>query len=413
MYGLSLIAILAVTGGLIAYLGDRMGMTIGRKKLTLFGLRPKHTSILITIFTGIFISVGTLAVLSIVSEDVRTALFHIREIQEALATSEVRYQESQSQLLQQQARADELAQEIAAMADELQLMVTQRDAAQADLLEAKAEEARVLAAYEKAQGELEFEQARVENLTEISEKIQQRVEELERTEAALNEKIAALWEAYQDLSETYQKQTERMRFGNVAYRSGEIILAAVFNGGKPLPEAEADLLDFLMLVNRAALERGARILGKPNYALQLVSQEHFDTTAKMLSQEEGKFVVRGVSSGNTMLGEPVVVHFEVIPEQQIFTAGEVIAADTVDGRVAAQIEDRILQLLRQVNEIAIERGMITDPHGLVGQTSGGDFLEAITAVKLANGPVRVLAVAAADTWSTEGPLQIRLQVEGN
>ncbi|MGI6557724.1 MAG: DUF3084 domain-containing protein [Limnochordia bacterium] len=108
---------------------------------------PKHTSILITILTGVFIATATLVVLTFVSEDVRTALFHMKEIQEALATSESRYQESQRQFLEQQARADELAQEIEAMAQELNSMMIQRDEAQAELEEARAEKERVVAEY--------------------------------------------------------------------------------------------------------------------------------------------------------------------------------------------------------------------------------------------------------------------------
>jgi uncharacterized protein (DUF3084 family) len=418
LYGMILILILVVTGGVIAYLGDRIGMKIGRKRLTLFGLRPKHTSIMITILTGVFIATATLGVLTFVSEDVRTALFHMKEIQEALATSETRYQESQRQFLEHKARADELAQEITSMADELDLMVIQRDEAQGELEEARAEKERVVAEYVKAQQELtqaeqelEFEKSRVENLKEISAKIQGRVDELEATEANLNEKIVFLWEAYQKLDETYQKQTERMRFGNVAYRAGEIILAAVFNGGNPLAQTESDLLEFLMLVNRTALERGAKIQGKPNYALQMVSQEHFDRTAQLVSSKEDKYVVRAVSSGNTLLGEPVVVHFEVIPNKLIFKAGEVIASEVIDVSQGPLIEDRILQMLRRVNEIAIERGMITDPDGLVGQTSGQDFLETITKVKLEKKSLRVIAKAAEDAWAAVGPLKITLQVE--
>jgi len=40
MYGFTLILTLVVVGGVIAYIGDRLGMNVGRKKLTLFGLRP-------------------------------------------------------------------------------------------------------------------------------------------------------------------------------------------------------------------------------------------------------------------------------------------------------------------------------------------------------------------------------------
>ena len=82
MYGFTLILTLAVVGGAIAYIGDRLGMNVGRKKLTLFGLRPKHTSILVSIVTGARIATSSIVVLSFASQDVRTALFNIKEIQE-------------------------------------------------------------------------------------------------------------------------------------------------------------------------------------------------------------------------------------------------------------------------------------------------------------------------------------------
>jgi len=44
MYGVTLILVLAVVGGVIAVIGDRLGTRIGKKKLTLFGLRPRHTA---------------------------------------------------------------------------------------------------------------------------------------------------------------------------------------------------------------------------------------------------------------------------------------------------------------------------------------------------------------------------------
>ncbi len=39
MFGLRLILILAVVGGLIAFIGDKLGSKIGKKKLSVFGLR--------------------------------------------------------------------------------------------------------------------------------------------------------------------------------------------------------------------------------------------------------------------------------------------------------------------------------------------------------------------------------------
>lgn len=80
MFTVAIVAVVVVLGGLIAFIGDHIGRRIGRKKLTLFGLRPKHTSVVVTILTGIVIAGGTLAALTALSEDVRTAIFHIREI---------------------------------------------------------------------------------------------------------------------------------------------------------------------------------------------------------------------------------------------------------------------------------------------------------------------------------------------
>ncbi|MDU3113248.1 MAG: DUF3084 domain-containing protein, partial [Megasphaera sp.] len=51
-YGWIMLVVLAVMGGIIAYLGDKIGSRVGKQKIKLFGLRPKYTSILVTILTG-------------------------------------------------------------------------------------------------------------------------------------------------------------------------------------------------------------------------------------------------------------------------------------------------------------------------------------------------------------------------
>src|SRR5580704_6614235 len=51
-----------VVGALIAYIGDRLGTFVGKKRLSKFGLRPRHTAILYTTITGGIIPLLTLAV---------------------------------------------------------------------------------------------------------------------------------------------------------------------------------------------------------------------------------------------------------------------------------------------------------------------------------------------------------------
>ena len=76
-----LIITLLMVSAILAYFGDRVGMRIGKKRISLFGLRPRHTSQIITAFTGVVISVGILLTMSVVSENVRTALFSMKFLQ--------------------------------------------------------------------------------------------------------------------------------------------------------------------------------------------------------------------------------------------------------------------------------------------------------------------------------------------
>ena len=88
MYGIMLIVVLVLTGGVIAFIGDRLGSKVGKKKLSLFGMRPKHTSILVTIVTGILITTVTFGVLAVASENVRTALFGMEKLREEMKSTQ-------------------------------------------------------------------------------------------------------------------------------------------------------------------------------------------------------------------------------------------------------------------------------------------------------------------------------------
>ena len=84
MVGIRLIIIMAIVGGFIAYLADKMGSKIGKKKMSVFGLRPKHTSILLTVTGGTIIAVLTIGVMAVSSQSARTALFGMDKLQKEL-----------------------------------------------------------------------------------------------------------------------------------------------------------------------------------------------------------------------------------------------------------------------------------------------------------------------------------------
>ena len=78
--GIGLILAITIVAGVIAYIGDRVGHQVGRKRLTLFGLRPKYTSTVVAVATGMLIALSVTLAALIASSVVRTAFFRIGQL---------------------------------------------------------------------------------------------------------------------------------------------------------------------------------------------------------------------------------------------------------------------------------------------------------------------------------------------
>jgi len=76
MLSVLFVLMLVVLGGIIAYFADRLGRTLGKKRLSLFGLRPRHTAEVLTVFAGAIIPIITFAIMMAASADVREWILH-------------------------------------------------------------------------------------------------------------------------------------------------------------------------------------------------------------------------------------------------------------------------------------------------------------------------------------------------
>ncbi|MGI6567510.1 MAG: DUF3084 domain-containing protein [Firmicutes bacterium] len=459
MYGVTLIAVLGLVGGIIAYIGDRIGMKVGRSRLSLFGLRPKHTSVIVTICTGVIIAGASIAALTIASQDVRTALFHMKEIKEALANSEALYQSTKAQLdevelqlIEQEKQAAELTVQIqektrmyADLDEQLQTVVLQRDAAQQELNDArsalegiteryeatKLQYDQALSDLERAKSELNTtrtqlqeavtqlarEEQRYDNMKQINERLDARIRELQETEERMREQMAVLSEEYESYIRRQEgiimeatRRLQEIQQGDFAFQSGEILLATIIDGGMSQDQVRSELLTFLRQVDRLALERGASIEGRSS-AVKVQSEEHFNQVVEALALQSEKFVVRAVSISNTLVGDPVIVRLVHFPNQLIYRKGDVVSSTVVTTKLPAEIEAALLELLQDVSAAGIEQGMITKADGSVGDVSVDDFLNAMAEVRRLRGPVVVNAVADINIWTAIGPLKVRLTVE--
>lgn len=96
--GIAIVVVIVLIAGLIAYIGDRVGHQVGRKRLTLFGLRPKYTSTIVAVGTGMMIALVATVVTLSTSPYARAAFFQLSEIN--------------NQVNELQARADALERQV-------------------------------------------------------------------------------------------------------------------------------------------------------------------------------------------------------------------------------------------------------------------------------------------------------------
>ena len=75
--GIGNIAVVMGLAGAVAYVGDRVGHQVGRKRLSLFGIRPRYTSTIVAIATGMFIALVVSLAAIFASEQVKTAFFKL------------------------------------------------------------------------------------------------------------------------------------------------------------------------------------------------------------------------------------------------------------------------------------------------------------------------------------------------
>jgi hypothetical protein len=96
--GAGTILFIVALAGLIAYAGDRIGHQVGRKRLTLLNIRPRYTSTIIAVATGMIIALIVTLAAIFASNQVQTAFFRLNQINAEIAKAQARATEAESKV---------------------------------------------------------------------------------------------------------------------------------------------------------------------------------------------------------------------------------------------------------------------------------------------------------------------------
>lgn len=397
--GIFLILALTTTGGIIAFIGDRLGIKIGKKRLTLFGLRPRHTSILVAIFTGMIIASSTVIALAAISVEVRTALFGLEELKTTLANQKVELEIKEKDLA-------ELSALIAVTKDDLANIDSQRLKAIKELADTDAKLKKLNEDFASV----------TKQLSEVGKQLIQKTAELEAAESRVDvlkeveQRLTAKIEETSKAKESTEESLVRLYGGYILFQTEEIIYNNVVSGDAS--EIEKQILQAIELTDALAFQKGARSNQSGFKALKIVGEDlnSIKDLAQLASLNK-RGVFRIVAWGNTVLGEPLACYFEYLPEQKIFNKGDLLAETIIRPDLSSQeIFEEIASMLTELNIAVRKRGMLVSENGKVVDVPVKMLQAAIDqAINQAN-PVKIRALAAKDIITTELPINCDLEV---
>ncbi len=371
MYSIVLILTLIIISGLIAYIGDLTGFRVGKKKITIFGLRPRRTAILIAILTGIIISILTITILSILSKDVRTALFGLEELRQKQG-------ELTEEIITKNALLIETRQKLSEKTLELEELEKQ---------------------YQQLNSQIESQTAQLESLREIGQELI-----IERDN--LQEEIVELQEAVKVL----YSGISWLRSGDIIIDQGEEIAMTIIKAETAEKEVEQSLFSLLSQATAKVIELGAAPDENSGQVL-IISKKEFDDTMQNISQSKEELIVRLIAAMNVIEGEAVIANFSLLENKLVFHKNEVLLVEEIPvTKDPKEAENRLFALLRKVNLKAVQEGIIPEPRtSLVGTISAVNLFEMVQDVVQSDIAIQVKVTAFNDTWTT-GPLKVIMEV---
>jgi uncharacterized protein (DUF3084 family) len=403
--GWLLILALLVLGGVLSTLGDRLGSKVGKARLSLLGLRPKNTAVVITALTGALISAVSLGLMLLVSERLRVGLFELDQLQERLRLSRTALERSGADLRRSQAELARAEQGRRQALRSRQQAVASQLSAERQLATATSRVASLrqeLQPLQRQRAQLESERSR------LTREVRGRDAEIRRNEAELQRVRQRIAAGEQEL-----KQLEN---NVIALRRGDVVIAS----GQPLatakvrlerPDQAREVIDALL--QQANMVAFQRLLPgqKPDRQLLLVPRNDINRLASLLAQR-GTWVVSIRSASNVLRGEERVLAFpDLRPNRSVARRGEVLARTTLEGdeRGVEVVRSRLNLLLAAAFARVQRQGTLAD--GL--QFDVNDFNELGRA--LAERPVgqeaNLEAVARVDA-DTPDPIVVELRWVG-
>ena len=417
MEGIYLIIVMIITGGAIAFIGDKLGTKIGKKRLSIFGLRPRHTSMIVTVVTGCLITGLSIGFMALISENVRTALFGMEELRQTMNATLAELDAATENLLTAQSEFEKANNNLRESKEEIIALKKEQEELrlESDRLKEGNERLENTNAELAAQNENLFSQN--ENLSSTNATLEADNKKLGEFNVTLtadnerlssdNDKLAADNNELEERNKNLREGIIAIREGDITLRAGEILASGIIHGGRTAEEIASDINT---LAEQATQNLIQRFGGDADNSVWIYQPE-LNRIINELELSGSDMVLRITAAGNMVRGEPVRSKLEIYPNELIFRKDEVILSKVYRINEENPPEIILQDFLSEINRIAVERGILADPlTGSVGRMDGTQLYEIIDSLMTAKGKILLKATAHEETTS-QGPLRLNIKLE--
>ena len=356
-----LILSLILGSAALSVLGDSIGAKYGKKRISLFGLRPKHTSKLITAMTGALIALGILTVMSTISQDVRTALFGMKMLRQQMYDLQFQLNRSEEDTSQMRVSLAEASASLDLTSFELNSMRNEQ----------------ILLEQEKHELEASLRIMRDES------------EQLKHDLKALRSEAIAL--------------SANVLLGQKAFEPG-LTREEITQGLNTLKQQVR--LNVLAKISDQAFTRLRDI------PIEFDSEIEAKLIDELVSSDERQYV-RALSGENYTVGENlrIMIRLQNGPSILTYHNGEAVYRKFFMNDDDRTSEEILHVFLRDLRNKAINDGILPDPAtNNIGTLDGEAFFNAVEELGRINAPVIINAIASGDIY-TEGPVVIDIIFE--
>jgi uncharacterized protein (DUF3084 family) len=418
-YSILFVVVLILLSGFVAYFGDLLGRKMGKKRLTLFHMRPRYTAILFTVITGMVIAAIALGALVSANKQFRKVLIE----GDAILSQNSFLKKTNRELDNQNT---ELTDKGKALAVEAAQKVKEADTARKDAAKFLKARNEAQLTVRKLEADIAIKKTELENLKKSSQVTKAQLKDLVAQLDQVNKALTAARSKLQQFANT----SVDLRSGIMILRQGDEITRGIVRTNQSSVAIRSDLRTLLQVASDRALKMGAA-KGSNSRAVSVMFRRKINDSLDYLERNELLFIkqaadtilkagshdqvlVQVMCARNTLRNEQVPVELKLYPNDVIFRQNQKIADGRIDGR---QSEGRILMdliafLQSAVGRAALQEGIIpvsgspsrtgSEPNPL-GQVEA--LMSTADKIKSINTAVSITVYAGRDIRA-EGPLNM-------